>query len=650
VSVDRGDGIPPLAVPAIASAAAAVLHATAAGIHAEHQGLTRIFIALAVAQAAVAVAGFVWRRRAVAAALVAVNAAALAGWVVTRLIGISWIGGLEVAERAQLADSICALFAAIAVLGTIAVTVSASSVPSRSVLGSAVLAGVLLVPGLTNATTHDHAGHADSTEHAADHGGDHESGTDAGPAHLHDDDDGAVEGGEAAAAADEHPHEASTEPDHHATETEAAEAVEAGSTWPRPWDPTEPIDFSGVEGVTAEQQRRAEQLVSATLRDLPAFADVDTVGALGYRSIGDADTGFEHYINYSMIVDDKFLDPTAPESLVYEVDGDTRTLVSAMFIAADTPIDDPQLVDFGGALMQWHVHQNLCWGLDENGQPKVKAVLTSPTDTCPPQTVNAGGENPMVHVWIAPHECGPFAALEGHGAGQVDPANGQRVDQCGHAHGHGDDHSDADADGDVVAAAYDPTMPIDLGGVEGVTPQQQAFAENLVAATVRDLPQWSDLEVVEAAGFRSIGDAATGHEHYLQWDWIDDDVWLDPDRPESLVFEPQPDGTKKLVSAMFMLPSEIDLEEVPDWGGALMQWHVHGDLCFTADHDAPQVATLKPVGGTCPAPLVDFPLSPMIHVWITPTRCGPFAALEGVAGGQVPEGEQVMCDHAHGTG
>jgi hypothetical protein len=196
---------------------------------------------------------------------------------------------------------------------------------------------------------------------------------------------------------------------------------------------------------------------------------------------------------------------------------------------------------------------------------------------------------------------------------------------------------------------YDPTLPIDLGGVPDVTPEQQAFAENLVAATVRDLPQWSDMAVVEAAGFRSIGDAITGHEHYIQWDWINDDVWLDPDHPESLVFEPQPDGSKQLVSAMFMLPSGYPLEDVPDWGGALMQWHVHGDLCFTDDPVAPQVAGLKPVGGTCQPPLVDFLLSPMIHVWITPTPCGPFAALEGIGGGQVPEGEEVLCDHAHGA-
>ena len=44
-------------------------------------------------------------------------------------------------------------------------------------------------------------------------------------------------------------------------------------------------------GVTAEQQARAEQLVRDTLRDLPVFADVTTVGEFGYQSIGDAEHG-----------------------------------------------------------------------------------------------------------------------------------------------------------------------------------------------------------------------------------------------------------------------------------------------------------------------------------------------------------------------
>jgi hypothetical protein len=314
-----------------------------------------------------------------------------------------------------------------------------------------------------------------------------------------------------------------------------------------------------------------------------------------------------------------------------------------MFIANTRPLDDPELVGFGGPLMQWHIHDNLCWGLDDNGSPVVKG-LTDDAGNCPAGTVKAGGENPMVHVWIAPHECGPFAALEGHGAGQA-AGDGQRVDQC--AHGQ---EAAGDAAGSAVAPTpYDPNLPIDLGGIEGVTPQQQAFAENLVGATVRDLPQWADPAVAEAAGFRSIGDGFSGHEHYVNRAWIDDDVWLDADFPESLVYEPQPDGTKKLVSAMFMLPGDTPLDEVPDWGGALMQWHIHDDLCFTDDPTAPQVASVTSVGGSCPSPLVKLAPAPMVHVWIVPHECGPFASLEGVGAGQIPEGEDRWCDTDHGA-
>lgn len=642
----------PLSVAAIASAGAAVLHATAAGIHAEHTGLARLFIALAVAQAAVAVLGFVRSDRVTGAALVAVNLAAAGGWLLTRLTGVSWIGGLEVAERPQIADTAAVLLAVVAVLAAAAwLTGRSPALPGRTITTAAVLAGVLVIPGLVDATTHDHAGHTDHAEQAL------AEGSDATDDHSdHDDHADAMATDPTDASSTDHDDDHADHPaDHPATDESSdamddhadhadSEAIDPAGVWPRPWDPTGPIDFSGVDGVTTDQQARAEQLVVDTMRDLPAFADVTAVPELGFRSIGDASTGFEHYINAGFIGDDKFLDPTAPESLVYAVDGDQRTLVSAMFIANKTPIDDPTLTDFAGPLMQWHVHLNLCWGLDDSGTPVVKGTLETFGGTCPPGTINAGGENPMVHVWIAPHPCGPFAALEGHGAGQADAADGARTDQC--AHGTQDDH------GDTAAAAtmpYDPELPIDLGGVEGVTLQQQAFAENLVAATVRDLPQWADLDAVAAAGFKSIGDAITGHEHFIQWDWIDDDVWLDPDYPESLVFEPQPDGSKKLVSAMFMLPPGYPLDEIPDWGGALMQWHVHGDLCFTNSPTAPQVAGIKPVGTPCAPPLVEGTLAPMIHVWIRPHECGPFAALDGIGGGQVPDGEAVLCDRAHGS-
>jgi hypothetical protein len=80
---------------------------------------------------------------------------------------------------------------------------------------------------------------------------------------------------------------------------------------------------------------------------------------------------------------------------------------------------------------------------------------------------------------------------------------------------------------------------------------------------------------------------------------------------------------------------------------------MHGDLCFSTDPpgpEGPRVASVTEVGGTCEAPLQKFTPVPMIHVWIVKHPCGPFAALEGVGAGQVQEGEERLCDHAHGSG
>ncbi|MEO5725217.1 MAG: hypothetical protein ABIQ39_14565, partial [Ilumatobacteraceae bacterium] len=386
-----------------------------------------------------------------------------------------------------------------------------------------------------------------------------------------------------------------------------------------------------------------------TLIYLPKYADPKTAIADGYASIGDAGTGDEHYIKSSLIEDNDMLDPQKPESLVYKVQGDQRTLAGAMYIASSRPLDDPSLTDYAGALMTWHEHNNLCWGIGADGKPKVVG-LTDANGVCS-VGVQAGGNNPMVHVWIIAHPCGVFAALEGVGAGNAAVPEAQRQDICTVPHQHGtSDAASNSGSAAVPTVAYDPSKPIDLGGVPNVSLAQQAAAENLVAINVVRLPQWSDYKVAEAAGFHSIGDAGTGYEHFINWDWINDKVWLDPDHPESLVYTPQPDGSKKLVSAMYMLPDTVKLTDVPDIGGALMQWHIHDNLCFTSDSTAPQVAGLTSSTGTCPPGLVKFRPAPMIHVWIVPNKCGPFAALEGIGAGQVAAGQTQQCDHVHGDG
>jgi hypothetical protein len=203
----------------------------------------------------------------------------------------------------------------------------------------------------------------------------------------------------------------------------------------------------------------------------------------------------------------------------------------------------------------------------------------------------------------------------------------------GHEGGHGE------------TVPYDPNLPIDLSGMPGVTPEQQAEAENIIAVTLAGLPQWADPAVAEAAGFVSIGDGFTGTEHFVNQEFMDNPTIFDPDEPESLVYAVE-NGERRLVAAMYMLQTGTPLDEAPDIGGGLLQWHIHNNLCFTPEN---RVAGLTNGDGTCPDGLVNPPDTPMVHVWIEPHPCGPFAALEGIAGGQVPEGEEPLCDTAHGS-
>ena len=174
------------------------------------------------------------------------------------------------------------------------------------------------------------------------------------------------------------------------------------------------------------------------------------------------------------------------------------------------------------------------------------------------------------------------------------------------AHGHaGDDHAMEEAV--QPPQKYDGTLPVDFSGVPGVTPEQQQWAEDLATRTIEELPQWADPADAEAAGYQTIGDGPTGNEHYMKWDAIDDDVLYDPNAPESLVYDVAPDGTRTLAAAMYMLPSSVSLDEVPDMAGPLVQYHIHDDLCFKMDDPTgPKVRGITNAEGNCPPGLDKF--------------------------------------------
>ena len=184
---------------------------------------------------------------------------------------------------------------------------------------------------------------------------------------------------------------------------------------------------------------------------------------------------------------------------------------------------------------------------------------------------------------------------------------------------------------------------IKLVSETGVTPAQLHRADKLLATTIVDLERFQYPQEAYAAGYRSIGDAGTGDEHYVNWSYSNDGHILDPKRPESIVYEYR-NGQQTAVAAMYSLPFGSSFADVPDVGGALTQWHVHANLCLTDDPQQKVVAGLTSLNGACPAGTTKAGNTPMLHVWTIPNPCGPFAALEGIGAGQVPAGQTRNCD------
>lgn len=428
---------------AYASIGAGVVHAAAIGLHTDHPSLSRVFLVMAAAQivwGVVAISVSSWSVVATGALL---NTVAIGGWVLTRTTGISFVSGLEIAESPQPADTMCALLAVLSLSAIVWARVRRDA-PAHShlALNAAYLCAALTLVATWTVTGDQHV-HSElppvDAGLAIDANGviidpsasTVPSGTDS--TLLSSSSTVAVAGTTPAKKKGTTSSTIAPTTTVHGHVTTSDQAKAAASGWPRAFDPAVPINLSGIQGFTPEQGQRALALISNSQRDLPAYSSYQAAIAAGYVSIGDEGSGFEHIVKYSYLNDGRFLDTTAPESLVYKVTGSTKTLVSAMFIAsAGMASNDITLTSYAGGLIQWHTHNNLCWRY-VNGVQKI-AGLVDANGNCPAGSVKGTNGAPMVHVWITPHACGPFAALEGQGAGVADEPDSVRVDKCNAAH------------------------------------------------------------------------------------------------------------------------------------------------------------------------------------------------------------------------
>jgi hypothetical protein len=192
--------------------------------------------------------------------------------------------------------------------------------------------------------------------------------------------------------------------------------------------------------LTPEQRQRAKDLIARTQVGMQRFPNELSLILAGYTSIRDSDSGYEHYINWSLLEDGKELDAGAIEAVVLEVKpGQAKRVVAAMYILSNGKTMD-DVPEVAGPLTPWHNHKDLCW--DPSGR-FIMGVFR--LGRCIPWGT-LRELNPMLHVWITPNPCGPFAEVDDmnglvdqwlRSTGQLPP----KPPSTGCAHVHGGDHS-----------------------------------------------------------------------------------------------------------------------------------------------------------------------------------------------------------------
>jgi len=187
------------------------------------------------------------------------------------------------------------------------------------------------------------------------------------------------------------------------------------------------------------------------------------------------------------------------------------------------------------------------------------------------------------------------------------------------------------------SAVADPTGTIVSLDDPRLTSTQKQRATNLLTTTRAALAKFPDEASIIADGYVWIGDGRRPgkFEHFVNRDYLLDGRELDPNAIESIVMQMQPDGTKKVVSAMYILNMGKTLADAPDIAGSLTRWHDHQNLCWDATYTRLEGIFLN---GRCVPGGILHATPPMMHVWVNNPPCGPFSGIEGHGG---------TCVHTH---
>ena len=156
------------------------------------------------------------------------------------------------------------------------------------------------------------------------------------------------------------------------------------------------------------------------------------------------------------------------------------------------------------------------------------------------------------------------------------------------------------------------------------TPTQRAAARRLLTDIRAAAARWPTLAAARAAGFdthtvrRRIGDRTVHFLHAENHRFSHDLHYLDPRRPEALIYANLPGRRLVLVGFMFAMPRGM---KGPTPGGPVTRWHTH-TVCAAGNARG---LTTPGRDGSCPPGTKAREGSEMMHVWLTSDLRSAFA-------------------------
>ena len=114
-------------------------------------------------------------------------------------------------------------------------------------------------------------------------------------------------------------------------------------------------------------------------------------------------------------------------------------------------------------------------------------------------------------------------------------------------------------------------------------------AQTVLAGARRVVVRYGDLAAAQRDGYRLFHEEPVGHEeHYTNWRLAQaEGRGIEPDRPGSLLYRHEADGTRRIVGVMYGAPAGAGPAELDArLPRSIATWHRHVDFCWGARDSA----------------------------------------------------------------